>query len=204
MRIHNLKTCRLKFKFLKNVLTIRKSRCLKKNWSMKKLQLWPKSWEHKPLMDVRALLRLLRRSMSTKRERRSYQERCLPLYLNFPCSKVKPSNCNRKKRRKNKSLKTLSQDLRKVCHQPTLSKLNGQRRSETSRERSRTESKDFRESNWKCLCHQMVSKQLHSQDQTHTCLQIFRSQDLTVVSNHSNQRNQVQTCVTLSSQSQWR
>lgn len=171
---------------------------------MKRSKLWLINWELKLWMEERVLLRLQKKSTSIRQEQLNYPGKCWQQFQNFQCSRVRLWNSNKKKKRKSRFSKRPSREWKEPFLQQILLKQSGPKKLEILKERSRIESRGFKESNWKCRCRQMVLRLPHSQDQTLTCLQISRFPDLTVVSNHSSQPSLVPICGTSSSQSQWK
>ena len=76
-------------------------------------------------MAERQHWKLQRKSTSTRLERLSFPERCLPQSLSFPCSNRRPSNSNKRKRRRIQFSNKVSRTLSKDCLLPKTLRWSG-------------------------------------------------------------------------------
>lgn len=141
------KHSRPKFKFSRRDSIIKRSRFWRKSSSTKRSPNWLKSLELPPWMVEKALWRSPKRSTNTKRGQLNSQEKCLQLFLNSPCSRVRLWNSSKRKKKKISYWSKPFREWKTVCHQQIVPTQSGKRRSETTTEGRPRESKGFKESN---------------------------------------------------------
>ena len=171
---------------------------------MRKSLTWLRSSGLRLLMVGRPLLKLLRRSMSTRRGHLSSLARCSPQCLSSPCSSLSLSNCNKRKRRRRRSSRLVSRNLSKDSHLLTTQRTNGSVSSAISREESNRERRDARLRFSRPSSPQQEVSLTFCQDQTPTCHPTCQSQNHTDCLLHSSQANQVPKCATWSNHNQKR
>lgn len=124
--------------------------------------------------------------------------------LKYQCSNQKHWNSSKRRRRKNRFLRTHLRTSKMACRPLMMLRWPGTVLSATKPESKLNWRSANNASCWSSSCPSIVSRVQPCLDRTLICQRRFRFLVLTVCSLHSSHRSQERRCVTLSSLSRWR